>query len=125
MQHLGIVSLTCVLLSSVFPALVASDPAILDTTLPMADVVTTRSSPESFTAAAPSSFHALRHLSPGQPVPLTDTQLASIHGRACFICLRVNIGVNIGVIIPINISILSRGISQSNRVSLRQFIFFR
>ena len=104
MKKLSIISIVLALVLSIVPAMAASD--------------------ESISGKAPATFHALSRMPSGQPAalsPLTDNQLASIEGGgSCFVCT----GVNIAVLVPINISVLSRGVTQGTLVLLSQSISF-
>lgn len=104
MKKLSMISTLLALVLSIVPAMAASDA--------------------SSSGKTPASFHALSRMPSGERTalpPLTDDQLASIEGEwVCFVCT----GVNIAVIVPINISVLSTGVIQGNLVRLSQSISF-
>jgi hypothetical protein len=103
-QKLSIISLVLALVLSIVPPMAAGD--------------------ESISGKTPASFHALSRMPGGERAaltPLADDQLASIEGEGiCFVCT----GVNVAVVVPINISVLSRGVTQGNLVQLSQSISF-
>ena len=103
-KKLSIISIVLALVLSIVPAMAASD--------------------EPISGKTPASFHALSRMPGGERAglpPLTDAQLASIEGEGiCFVCT----GVNIAVVVPINISALSIGVTQGNLVLLSQSISF-
>jgi bacteriocin-like protein len=103
-KKLSIISIVFALVLSIVPAMAASD--------------------ESISGKEPATFHALSRMPSGKHAalsPLTDNQLASIEGGgSCFVCT----GVNIAVLVPINISVLSTGVTQGNLVLLSQSISF-
>jgi len=103
-KKLSIISIVLALVLSIGPAMAASD--------------------ESISGQTPATFQALSRMPSGKRAaftPLTDDQLASIEGgRSCFVCN----GVNIAVPVLINISVLSRGITQGNLVLLSQSTSF-
>ena len=102
MKKLSIISILLALVLSIVPAMAASD--------------------ESSSGKTPATFHALSKMPSGERAalpPLADEQLASIEGGwICLVCT----GVNIAVIVPINISVLSIGVTQGNLVLLSQSI---
>ena len=100
MKKLSILSLVLALVLSIVPPMAAGD--------------------ESISGKTPASFHALSRIAGGERAaltPLADDQLASIEGEGgCLVC----IGVNFAVAVPINISVLSIGVTQGNLVQLSQ-----
>lgn len=75
--------------------------------------------------ASPVMFRALDQMPIDKQVgitPMTDGQLASIEGGRRG---GVNIGVNVAVIVPINIAVLSRDVIQTNTVTAIQANWFR
>lgn len=75
--------------------------------------------------ASPVMFRALDQMPIDKQVgitPMTDGQLASIEGGRRG---GVNIGVNVAVIVPINIAVLSRDVIQTNTVTAIQANRFR
>ena len=104
MKKLSIISIVLALVLSIVPAMAAND--------------------ESISGKTPATFYALSRMPGGEHAafpPLADDQLASIEGEGiCFVCT----GVNIAVVVPINISVLSIGVTQGNLVLLSQSISF-
>lgn len=104
MKEFSLISIVLVLVLSFVPAMAASDA--------------------SMSGKTPASFHALSKIPSEKRAtlhPLTDDQLTSIEGGwICFVCA----GVNIAVVIPINISVLSTGVTQGSLVLLSQSISF-
>jgi hypothetical protein len=103
-QKLSIISLVLALVLSIVPPMAAGD--------------------EPISGKTPASFHALSRVPSGERAALpllTDDQLASIEGGGvCSVC----IGVNVAVVVPTNISVLSTGVTQGNQVQLSQSISF-